>query len=197
MSFDAELETWRRQWQHDGRVPADVAADVAALKERIARQSRAIKIGLIAPVLVTIVIGGAAVLRALSTTGRAEVLLAVEVWLFIAVAWAGCLWIARGTWHPRGETTVAFVALALRRCRSNRKAALFAAWLYVSQLLFTLSWKYASSDDGLVDVLTAWPVISIGWIGLPLFLAWLRWYLSRQRAELDRLFDLQRQLAEE
>ena len=46
----------------------------------------------------------------------------------------------------------------------------------------------------LTILLTTWPVILIGWIGLPVFFAWRLWFMQRQRAELARLLELEREL---
>ena len=51
MSLDIELETWRREWQSETAVPPD-------LRRHVERQSRWLKIGIAADILVTVVIGG-------------------------------------------------------------------------------------------------------------------------------------------
>ena len=121
-------------------------------------------------------------------------MLVAEVWLFILVTWAGCLWIVRGTWRPLAETTVAFIDISIRRCRSNLRGASFGAWLYVCQLSFVMLWKLYSTSIELAVLLTSWPVILLGWLGVPVFFAWRSWFMRRQRAELDRLLELEREL---
>jgi hypothetical protein len=155
------------------------------------------KIGLIAPILVTIGIGGAFVAWALTSASPADVVLVAEVWIFILLTWTGSLWLARGTWRPLAETTAAFIDLSIRRCRSNLRAASFGAWLYVCQLSFVVLWKFFSSSSELTVLLTAWPVILLGWVGLPVLFASRSWFMRRQRAELDRLLELERQLKAE
>jgi hypothetical protein len=152
------------------------------------------KIGLIVPILVTLGVAGGLIARPPALASLADVVLAAEIWLFILVTWAGCLWLARGTWRPLGETTAAFVDISIHRCRSNIRGASFGAWLYVGQLVFMLLWKSASSSIELIDLLTAWPVVLIGWVGLPVFFAWRFWFVRRQRTKLDRFLELQRQL---
>jgi hypothetical protein len=152
------------------------------------------KIGLIAPILVTLGIGGGFTALALTSASPIGVVLVAEVWLFILVAWIGCLWLARGTWRPLAETTAAFIDLSIRRCRSNIRGVTFGAWLYVAQLSFMLLWKLYATPIELTALLTAWPVILIGWIALPLFLAWRSWFVRRQRAALQHYLELQRQL---
>jgi hypothetical protein len=193
MNTDAELARWSRRWQaqSEARNNAPLAED---LKRRVARQSRLMKIGLIVPILVTLGIGGGFTALALTLATEANVLLITEIWLFIVVTWIGSLWIARGTWRPLTETTAAFVDISIRRCQSNISAATFGVWLYVAQLSFMLLWKFFSTSIDLTALLTAWPVILIGWVGLPAFLAWRFWFVRRQRAALDRFLELQRQL---
>jgi hypothetical protein len=193
MNSDTELAQWQRQWQAPGgaRNDADSAED---LRRRVTRNSRLLTIGLIAPILVTIGIGGAVIARALTLASPADVALAAEVWVFILVAWAGSLWLARGTWHPLAETTAAFIDISIRRCRSNLRAASFAAWLYVCQLLFVVLWRLLTSSIELTALLTAWPVILLGWVGVPVFFASRSWFMRVQRGELDRLLELERQL---
>lgn len=193
MNTDAELAMWRRQWsaQPAARNDAHFADD---LKRRVTRESRLMKIGLIAPTLVTLGIGGGFTALALTSAAPVNVVLVAEVWFFIVMAWAGSLWLARGTWRPFAETTAAFVDLTIRRCRSNIRAASFGAWLYAGQLSFMLLWMLYSTPIELTVLLTAWPVILIGWVGLPAFLAWRSWFARRQRATLDRFLELQREL---
>ena len=194
MNTDTELAVWRRQWgaQPDALNDADWSED---LKRRVTRDSRLLKIGLIAPILVTIGIGGGFSTWALTSASPADLVLGAEVWVFILVTWAGSLWLARGTWRPLAETTAAFIDVSIRRCRSNLTAASFGAWLYVCQLLFMVLWKFFSSSIEFTVLLTAWPVILLGWVGLPVFFALRYWFMRRQRAELARLLELERQLA--
>jgi hypothetical protein len=149
---------------------------------------------MIAPILVTIGIGGWIALRALRSGQVTDAVLAVEGWLFIAVVWAGCLWIGRGTWRPLSDTTAAFVDVSIRRCEANLRGALFGAWLYVLQLLAIVLVMVVSSPLGPVAILTSPSTILIGWTGLPLFLAWMFWFRRRQRARLEYLRELRRQL---
>ena len=43
-------------------------------------------------------------------------------------------------------------------------------------------------------LLASWPVIVLGWIGVPVFFASRAWFMHVQRAELRRLLELERQL---
>ena len=196
MNSDRELAEWGRQWraQPDARNDADLAED---LKRRVTRDSRLMKIGLTAPILVTIGIGGGLIARALMSASPADVVLAAEVWFFILLTWTGCVWLARGTWRPLGETTAAFIDISICRCRSNLRGASFGVWLYVGQLLFMVLWKFYSSSIELTTLLTAWPVILVGWLGLPVFFGWRTWFVRRQRAALYHLLELRGHLQAE
>lgn len=192
MNSDTELAQWQRQWRAAAaRIDTDVGD---ALKRRVTRSSRLRRIGLIAPVLVTMVIGGASIARTLTSSSPANVVLAAEVWVFILVTCAGSLWLARGTWRPFGETTAAFIDISIRRCRSNLGAASFGAWLYVCQLLFVVLWKFFSFDIELKALLTSWSVVLLACVGVPVVFASRAWFMRTQRAELRRLLELERQL---
>jgi len=194
MSIDAELDSWRRQWRSgpDGAAGADAAKE---LTRRVLRDTRRMKLGLIAPVLVTFGIGGAMVLRALRTGQVIDAVLAVECWLFIVVTWVGGLWLARGTWQPLADTTAAFVDISIRRCEANIRSASFGAYLYVLQFLFIVLVKIFGYAVGAAAVLTSPYVILLGWLGLPLVSAAIVWFRRRQRAQLEHLRALRRQLS--
>jgi hypothetical protein len=193
MNKDVELEDWRRQWQSRSESAAKADA-VEQLRRRVLRETRWNKIGLIAPILVTLVVGGGIVLRALRTGQAIDVLLAVEAWILIVVIWVGCLWIARGTWRPLADTTAAFIDISIRRREANLRGATFGACLYVVQVAFIALALGAASPTGIVSVLTSGSMIVVGWIGVPGGLAALYWFRRRQRADLERLRELKRQL---
>ena len=194
MSIDAELDTWRRQWQAGTDEPGrdGLAMEVRA---RVARESRLMRLGLIAPILVTAVIGGGVIMHALRTGLAQDAVLAVEAWLFILVIWGGCLWIARGTWRPFAESTAAFVDLSIRRCRANLRTFPFATALYVCQVAIVVLLK--AQYLPVSAVLTAPPTLLLGGVGFPAFLLGGFWYARKQRAELEHLLELERQLADE
>lgn len=193
MSADFEMEKWRRQWQADP-ASAPRTDELERLKQRVLRETRWAKISLIAPVLVTVLVGGSIALQALRTRETVYVVTAIEGWVFIAAIWVGSLAIARGTWRPLADTTAAFVDLSIRRRRANLRGATFAAYAYVLQLLFVVLVMTLATPSGGVAVLTAPYVKLFGWVGLPVVLAGVYWFRRRQRAELERLRELKRQL---
>lgn len=190
MNQNVELDQWRLLWQ--ARADGPNAAD---LRDRIERETRRRKAALVLPVLVTVIIGGWMTARAVTDTTVEDIVFAVETWLFIAVTWAGALWIDRGTWQPLGETTSAFVEISIRRCRSAIDGMRLGAGLYLGQLAVLLMLKRSLSAIGWLELVTAWPVIVLGWIGLPLFLAASTWFVRRKRTELRRLLEMRGQFS--
>jgi hypothetical protein len=191
MKTDLELDGWRSQWQ---RQPVCGAQE---LKESVLRETRRAKLGLLAPVAVTVVIGGWAILQAWLSPVPSATVLAVGVWSYIAIAWAGSLWIARGTWRPHAETTAAFLALAIRRCESALRAVPFAIALYVFELAFMFLFALRTGHASAGELLRSPSMILIGWLGGPIFVAAALWYARRKRLERDCLLDLRRQLGED
>jgi hypothetical protein len=190
MNANVELETWRALWRTQSDGPA--ASD---LRDRVARETRRRHLGLVLPVAVTAVIGSWVISRAVASAAFDDVVVAIETWLFVAVMWFGALWIDRGNWRPLVNTMTGFVELSIRRRRSTLAGLRFAAAMYIAQLAFLVFWKLLSSPS-MQDVLTAWPVVVLGWIGTPAFLAFASWYGRRVRAELGRLEDLRTSLAD-
>jgi hypothetical protein len=191
MNANGELDSWRVLWQAE--VDAPSAAD---LRDRIARETRRKKILLIAPISVTLAIGGWVISRAMASARSEDVVLALETWLFIGIIWIGSLWIERGTWRPLADTTRGFVDLSIRRCQSIITGLRFATILYLAQLAFILSWQLRDPSIAPEAILMSRPMILIGWAGVPGFLAFAVWFSRKKRQELVTLVDLQRQLAE-
>jgi hypothetical protein len=190
MNADLELDGWRRRWQAQ---PARF--DVVALKESVARETRRMKVMLLAPVGVTVGIGGWALIGALTRPTAASLSLAIGVWSFIVMAWAGALWLSRGTWRPQAETTDAFVEVAIRRCESAVQSVPLALALYVLQIVFMLLWAPRMLHVEPAQVLLAPQMVLMGWIGLPVFTGFMIWYARRKRAELASLQAVRRQLS--
>jgi hypothetical protein len=191
MTTDLELDSWRLQWQ---RQPVRGAAE---LKESVLRETRRTKVALLAPAAVTAIIGGWALLQVWLSPVPSAISLAIGVWTCIAFAWAGSLWLARGTWRPRAETTAEFLALAIRRCESSLRAVPFGIALYALELAVMFLWALRTGTVTPTELAGSPPIIVLGWLGGPIFVAGAVWYARRKRAELNRLLELRRQLGED
>jgi hypothetical protein len=191
MNIDTELEVWREQWQSDTVVPVD-------LRRKVERQSRFMKIALMADILVTITIGGATAGWAVRSPQPEILLLAVATWVFIVTAWTFSLRANRGNWVPSAQDTAAFIDLSVRRCHSRLAAVWFAAGLFVFQIVFVLSWVYRNSPAHRQPLLT-WLLfgsvpIDLVWLCTLAFFSFLVWYRRRKCAELACLLDLRQQM---
>jgi hypothetical protein len=183
MNLDTELETWRREWQSETAVPPD-------LRRRVERQSRWLKIGIAADILVTVAIGGGVVALAARWPQSDMLLLAAATWTFIAAAWAFRLAITRGLWSPAAIDTASFVDLSIKRCRAQLKATVFGAGLFVCEMAFCLGWiyRYSAPRAPLVSWLLRGSLINILiWPFSLVFFGLLVWYRRKKRAELTWL----------
>jgi len=193
MTRDGELENWRRQWQSASQFVKDAGA-AEDLRSRVLRETRGIKLGLAWPILITLIVGGTVLWRALRTGQSLDVLVAIETGIFIVVVWVGSLWIARGTWRPLADTTAAFVEISIRRREAYLRGATFGACLYVAQLAFTVLAIADTSPGGMIGALGSGAVILFGWIAVPGIVVLICWFRRRQRADLERLRKLEHQL---
>jgi hypothetical protein len=151
---------------------------------------------MLAPVMTTAVVGGYLLLRAIRSTSWLDIASATEGWLFIGVVWAGCLWLARATWKPLSESTAAFVDLAIRRAKASLATACLGLWLLSGQLVVgMLIERIAShSSQDIFTYVTSSRFVVLGWGTIPIYVLWLLWYRRRHRTNLQRLFELRRQL---
>jgi len=195
VNIDSELEVWREQWQSDTVVPPELQRD---LRYKVERQSRLMKISLIADIAVTVTIGGGIAAWAVRSPQPEIVLLAVATWIFIVIAWTFALAVARGKWGPSAQNTAAFIDLSIRRCRSARAGVWFLACMYVGQTAFVLSWVYRNSPAPRQPLLT-WLLFSsipidLVWLCTLAFFGFLIWARRKKRAELARLYELRKKL---
>ncbi|MEP7311721.1 MAG: hypothetical protein ABI859_04020 [Pseudomonadota bacterium] len=190
-TLENDLQNWSRTWQTE-----EIAEPIPDLRSHVEHETRMARWGMLAPVIVTIVIGGAIGMRAAQTGEPADVSQAAGVWLFIVFTWMGSLWLARGTWSARDETTTAFIDVSISRCESWLHAAPFSLVLYVGELAFQVLWSTRFTDRSLWESLTTWPMVVLGWLGLPAFILALLGVVRRKRAQRDYLRSLQRQFAE-
>ena len=171
MNPDTELDSWRGQWQVDSN-GSEAGNAAAELRRQSLRRTRLQSIGLIVPVVVTVLIGGGVAPRAISSQSAIDIAIAIESWLFILVTWAGCLWIARGTWQPLGESTTDFLRLSIRRYQANLRAIPFANVLYFSQLIavYLILVRYSGEAIELSEL--EWRVWVVVVVGMPAISLW-------------------------
>ena len=183
---DLELEGWQRQWQATETVPADLVRAVEA-------GTRALRLGRISEIVVTIVMGGGALGWALASR-RAEVMvMAVAIWIFIGVAWILSTLLRRGTWQPVTATTTAFVEVSILRCERSLQAVWIQAVLYVVILVFDLVWLYNyRAESSVREFLLRPAVVIVLTIVTPLCAAAAVWYRRRLQRELKNLLELRR-----
>ena len=135
MNVNTELDAWRQQWQSGVTVPLD-------LRRKVERQSRLMKMNLIAEILVTISIGGAVTGWAARSPDAGVILLAVGTWVYITIAWTFGLIVNRSSWSPSEQNTAAFIDLSVRRCRGSLAAVWFGAGMFLFQVAFVLGCVY-------------------------------------------------------
>ena len=140
MSVDAELENWRRDWQAADAVPLD-------LRKSVERQTRLMRLGLLADALVTAAMGGGTSWWAVSSRQADVALLSVATWVFLAVAWAFGVAVNAGRWEPSALDSKAFLDLSISRCRARLATVKFGAGLAVCEFVFGLVWVYRHSPE--------------------------------------------------
>jgi|SRR5262245_2420763 len=190
MEPDRELDAWRREWQAESPPLPD-------LKARVERETRMMRWFVAAEILVTVVIGGGSVALAVLSPAMDMVLLAIGVWVFIAIAWTISFLLRRGAWAPATATTSAFLDLSILRCRRRREAVLAQAVLYALILGFDLVWIYFSAAPatrhGAVAFLTGPAIAWIWLVTAVLGVAAVR-YRRRLTRELETLTGLRQQV---
>jgi len=175
MNGDLELSEWRRQWQSEADVPAD-------LRRRVERQSLWMKIGLAADGLVTVGIGGWITVWTTLDPRPDMLLLTAATWIFIAAAWIVGLTMSRGLWSPAAIDTATFVDLSIRRCRARISALSFGFGLVACEVAFLMGWLYHRTGE-------VWRTVPAWVLGAAFFVA-LFWYRRKKRAELVYLLAL-------
>lgn len=181
---DLELEGWQRHWQSQDAVPADLA-------QRVAAGTRSLRRGRIAEILTTIVMCGATALWALVSRSADVIVLAVGVWLLVAIAWAASTMLRRGISQPVTSTTSAFVEISILRCERSLHAITFQAAFYVVIVGFDLVWLYYyRAESSVQELLMRPPVIGVLTIVTPVLAAAAIWYRRRLQRELKNLISL-------
>jgi len=190
MEADVELDAWRRHWQADSRV-------APTLKQRVERETRAMRRLVIGEIVVTIVFGGGSLAWAALSLRTDVFVLALGVWAFIAIAWMISFLLRRGAWTPVTATTTAFVELSILRCRRRRESIIAQGVLYLMILGFDLTWIYfargAGAERGVMAFLASREFAWVWAITLVLGVAAVKQRRKLAR-ELENLTDLRRQI---
>lgn len=192
MSRDFDLEALREDWQTEDSVPSTLRGDVE-------RQSRRMKIGLAGDIAVTVIIGGGSTAWALLSGQKDAGYVAFGTWMFIAAAWMFVLLINRGLWSPSATDATTFLALSIRRCQASLAATWFAAALFVSEMVFGLTWAYTHAD--LHESVGRWLLFSsvrigVVWFATVAFVVGLFWFRKKKKRELAKLLDLRKGMLE-
>jgi hypothetical protein len=111
------------------------------------------------------------------------------------LVWVSALWLARGTWRPQDESTSAFIEVSIRRARAAQLGVPVALVLYCAQLFYVLMSTHRLEGVTWAEMLTSPQFVAVGWIGGPLYLGGQIWYARRERSRLERLQQLQSELA--
>ncbi len=179
--IDLELEQWQRQWRTQETVPPDLAKAVEA-------GTRKMRLGRIAEIITTLVMGGGAIAWAVAASRTEVTVLAIAAWLFLAIAWTASLLLSRGMWQPVTATTAAFVEISILRCVRRIQAIWIQAALYAAILTFDLIWLYYSREESSVTEFLMRPVVlAFLFLVTPLAAAAAMWYRRRLLRELNNL----------
>ena len=187
--LDSELKAWQREWRGQA-LPATTAEELA---RSVHRGNRNALYGTLGAALFTLVAVAPLIRRAVDGTIDTHFLAGILT--FVVLVWASALWLARGTWRPRDESTTAFLEVSIRRCRAALLGVPVALVLYLAELVYVLVSMHRIEGADFGALLRSPQFVAVGWIGGPLYLAGQLWYGGRQRARLARLRELQAQLA--
>jgi len=193
MEADVELDSLRRLWQ--ARAPA-----VPDMRERVERDTRRMRWFVAGDIAVTVVFGGGSLAWAALSRRTDVLVLAIGVWLFIAIASTLAFLLRRGAWTPVAATTTAFLDLAILRCRRRHEAVIAQAVLYVMILGFDLTWIYFSSAHhaaaGALAFLTSGGIVWVWAVTAALGAAAVR-YRQKLARELEALTGLRHEIESE
>jgi len=187
-----ELKDLRQQWQEQP-VPD---ADAAALRRRVAADTRAHTRTLVALSIGTLLIIGATVLHALRSGQPGAWFAVFYTAAFSLLVWLVAMWLSRGTWRPRDESLAACLDVSIRRCRSVILAAPIGVVLYVAGLIGSLAWRQKLLGVEWQQLLETPAMIIAGWIGAPLYAIGMLVNAQLQRRRLIFLERLRQQLGE-
>jgi hypothetical protein len=192
METDAELETWRREWQRNEVILLD-------LKQRVERETRNLRRSRYAEIAVTVVFGGSVLAWALVSWRPIAAALAIGIWFFIAVAWVVSIRLSRDVLTPSAATTTAFLELSIRRCRNRLHGLTAQCVLFVMIFAFDLVWIY--HYQGETRTMEPWAFLTAGrmlpvWSLTAMVAAAAIWYRRQLNRELQNLLNLRHQLGD-
>ena len=188
---DAELDSWRARWHTALAVAPD-------LKRRVEREMRLMRRFVVAECLVTLAFGGGSLGWAVLSQRTDVLVLAVGIWVFIAVAWTISVLLRHDAWSPAAMSTAAFLDLSILRCRRRREAIVAQAILYALILTFDLAWIYFTrperASSGLLSFLTSGSVAWV-WVVTAILAAVAVRQRQRVTRELEGLMHLRRSVS--
>ena len=187
-----DLDQLKQHWQSQSAP----GPDIAALRERVAADNRSHERTLVLVGLATLLVIALTFGYAWRSARAAAWFSFVFTTAFAALVWLVALWLSRGTWRPRDESTSAYLDVSIRRCRSVMIAAPVGILLYVAGLVGSVAWKQRLLDVEWSQLLEAPAMVIAGWIGAPLYALGMLWNAQRHRRRLALLLDLKRQLTE-
>jgi hypothetical protein len=187
-----ELGDLRQQWQQQ----SPPAADVTALRQRVAADSRTHRRTLVIVAIGTLLVLGFTLLRAARSDEPNTWVSVVFVTCFAVLVWLVALVLSRGTWRPRDESIAAYVDLSIHRCRSVIVAAPIGIVLYVAGLVGSLAWRQRLLGVEWQHLLQAPEMILAGWIGAPAYAIGMIVNARAHRRRLAFLEKLRRELGE-
>ncbi len=137
MNAMPELNDLRRQWQ----TQPQPAADVAALRQHVASDTRTHTRTLVIVAIGTLLVIAATVVKALRSDEAGAWFGVLFTSTYAVLVWLVAMWLSRGTWRPRDESIAAHLDVSIRRCRSVIIAAPVGIALYVAGLIGSLIWR--------------------------------------------------------
>jgi hypothetical protein len=186
MISDPELEQWSALWRSGEALDAKLA-------ERARKAVWRFRAWIYLEVLVTVVMGGGATIWAVRAHQTPVTLLAIWVWISLAVAWLFRLISDWNDFTGAAVATGSYLATLLRRLRSSVRAAEFGGVLFFVQLLVTSTSVFRELNRqghvGIREYLALPPnvVFAIGSVGFVVWLVRYRRRLRREIAELERM----------
>lgn len=192
MNAIPELGNLRQQWQQQ----SPPAADVAALRQRVAADTRTHRRTLVIVAIGTLLVLGFTLLRAARSDEPNTWVSVVFVTCFAVLVWLVALVLSRGTWRPRDESIAAYIDLSIHRCRSVIVAAPIGIVLYVAGLVGSLAWRQRLLGVEWQQLLQAPEMIIAGWIGAPAYAIGMIVNAHAHRRRLVFLEKLRRELGE-